>query len=52
MLGMFGRLVPELGESLCDVAGCRHVDGARFGIPIESETEITSAGLFGGNRVE
>jgi hypothetical protein len=52
VLGTLGRLVLELGKSLCDVAGHRHVDGARFVIPIHSETEVAGAGPFGGDGVE
>jgi hypothetical protein len=51
VLVMCGRLVPELGESLCDDARHRHVDGAPFIISIESET-VTGAGPFGGDAVE
>jgi hypothetical protein len=52
VLGTFWRLVLELCESLCDVAGHSHVDGARFVIPIHNETEVTGAGPFGGDGVE
>jgi hypothetical protein len=52
VFGTFGRLVLEVGENLCDVARHRHVEGARFVIPIESVTEVTGAGPFGGDGVE
>ncbi len=38
----------KLGESLYSVAG----HGARCGVPIESGTEVTVAGPFGGDSVE
>jgi hypothetical protein len=38
VLGAFGRLVLELGESLRNVAGRGHVDGTYGVIPIQSET--------------
>jgi hypothetical protein len=38
----------KLGESLCNVRGHGHEDGARCEVPIESETEVTVAGPFGG----
>jgi hypothetical protein len=34
------------------VAGHEHIEGALFVVPIESETEVTVAGPFGGDGVE
>jgi hypothetical protein len=41
VLGTFGWLVLELGKSLLNIAGHRHVDGARFVLPIQRKTEVS-----------
>jgi hypothetical protein len=52
VLGTFGRLVLELGEGLFNVTGYGHVDGARFVVPLESETKVTGARPLGGDGEE
>jgi hypothetical protein len=38
---------------VCVIHGrCRHVDSVRIAISVESETELTGAGPFGGGSVE
>jgi hypothetical protein len=44
--------VLRFGESLRDVAGHEHVDGARFVVPIQREAEVSGAGPVGGDGVE
>jgi hypothetical protein len=39
----FGGLVPELGESLRNVAGHGYIYGVHFVVPIQRETEVTGA---------
>jgi hypothetical protein len=39
VLGTFGRLVLELGESMCDLPGHEYVDGGCGVDPTKSETE-------------
>jgi hypothetical protein len=54
VLGTFGRIVLELGESLRNIAEHGHIDGACAVsiVPIKGETAVTVAGPFGGDGVE
>lgn len=52
MLGRFRRIALALGDSLFNVRGRGHVDGARFVVPIQRETLVTGDGPLGGDHVE